>query len=106
MITDLPQLINEYSNLILAIENDENEDPLWHRFYQIQMAIYILNNQRRKLQMEEALEAYQRINRTWDDLNLYLKAPCFQVKNLDNLFKSIHIDLPNDCRYLMIVETK
>lgn len=92
MEVDLPDLINDYCNLILAIENDANQDPLWQRFYQIQMAIYILSRETDKLVLENSVKAYQKINRAWDNLNDYFSNSVFHINNIDNLFKTIRID--------------
>lgn len=95
MVSDIPNLIDEYSDLILAIENDENEDPLWQRFYQIQMAIYLLTHYQPSIHLSHARDAYHKIYKTWDDLNNYLSNPKIPVNNIDNLFKTIHIDFLN-----------
>lgn len=88
----LPQLLETYSNLILSVEDDENYDPLWLRFYQIQMASFILGSMDMDFSLKRAMTAYDRICSKWEELDSYLKSSCIPVCNYDNLFSSILID--------------
>lgn len=92
----LPEIINAYSKLILAIEEDVDDDPLWNRFYQIQMASYFLSKKNLEFRLAEAEHAYNRILNCWVELRDYLDNASFPINNIDNIFKSIDIDMPSD----------
>lgn len=91
----LPQLLELYSNLILSLEDDDNSDPLWQRFYQIQMASFILGSQSMDFCLKNALRAYSLISEKWDELEEDLDNSPFSVQNYDNIFKQVFIDFGN-----------
>lgn len=92
----IPTLLNSYSKLILAIMNDTDEDPLWRRFYQIQMTEYFLSKKDFKFEIEEAQDTYNLIVKTWTDLKKYIDKPTLPINNLDNIFKTVSISFPID----------
>lgn len=96
MQENIPTLLNTYSKLILAVMNDIDEDPLWRRFYQLQITEYLLSKKDFKFELDEAEKAYSLIVNTWTDLKGYLKAPVFPVNDIDNIFKSVLIEFPFD----------
>lgn len=88
----IPQLLEKFSNLILCLSQDENQDPLWQRFYQIQMASFILGSKTMQFEIEEAIRAYELISDKWDELEIFFEKTPFPVKNYDNIFKQVFID--------------
>jgi len=92
----IAHILNSYSKLILAIEDDCNFDPLWRRFYQIQMHMYLLSKKNFEFKIDEAEQVYDLIVRSWTDLKSYVDNPVFNISNIDNIFKNTIIDFPID----------
>ena len=91
-MSSLPDLLENYSNLILSVQDDENPDPLWHRFFRIQMAEFILSDRTMKFELENALRAYSMIHDKWCELEEYFETTSLPIRNYDNLFKQVFID--------------
>lgn len=96
MPENICRLLESYSNLILAVMDDEDTDPLWHRFYRIQMAQYLLGQENLQFDLEPAEVVYNLIQKNWEELKEYIDTSLLPVKNFDNLFKTISIDFPVD----------
>lgn len=94
-MSSLPALLEQYSNLILSVEDDDNNDPLWLRFYQIQMASFILGSKSVDLELQNALKAYDLILDAWQGLEETIEESIIPIKNYDNIFKEVFIDFWN-----------
>lgn len=89
-------MLENYSNLILAVMDDEDTDPLWHRFYRIQMAQYLLGQENLQFDLEPAEIVYNLILQNWEELKDYMDHSVLPVKDFDNVFKMVNIDFPVD----------
>ncbi len=85
------KLLYRFEMLILASEKDENTEPLWLRFYIIQMTFYIFINEKSCLSKDQVHEAYLKIKEEYNELKKFMKKNEFSIKNVDNLIKSIKI---------------
>lgn len=94
----IAELLDCYSRLVLAAVEDDHEDPLWERFYTIQMAGWILTRRNLHFVMQDAINAYSLISKTWEDLDRYMQNSLLPVKNFDNVFKMVRIpfDITSD----------
>lgn len=92
----LPAKLSVYSNLILSIMDDNDFDPLWLRFYQLQMGMYLLSKKNLEFHLHEAQHAYDLIAEAWTDLKTYIEKPIFPIADIDNIFKGVCIDFPTD----------
>ncbi len=90
------KILEDYSNLILAVMSDDDSDPLWHRFYRIQMAQYLLGQKNLQFDLEPVQIVYNLIQQNWAALKEYMDNSLLPVKNFDNVFKMISIDFPVD----------
>ncbi len=97
MPADLPERLAVYSNLVLAAMSDEDDDPLWQRFYRIQIASFFLSKKNLRFKLEEACRAYRMIVNRWCDVKTDIEDCDIPIRNIDNLFKTILIDYPYDC---------
>lgn len=96
MECSIQQLLDCYSKLVLAAVDDDNEDPLWYRFYTIQMAAWILTRKSLKFVLDDAISAYEKICISWDELDRYMQSSLLPVKNFDNVFKMVHVPFDID----------
>ena len=96
MPTSVCNLIENYSNLILAIMDDEDSDPLWHRFYRIQMANYLLGQDNFRFDLGPVTVVYNMISDSWLKLKDYMDNSSLPVRDFDNVFKMVTIDFPVD----------
>ena len=85
-------LIERFSNLILAIEDDEDFDPHWLCFYRIQMAYWILSRSGKCGDLAAALNVYEKIRESWKDVSSYIESGKFDIKDYRGLFGSIDLD--------------
>ncbi|MCR5761614.1 MAG: hypothetical protein K6F82_06475 [Sphaerochaetaceae bacterium] len=93
MKVTIPRLICEYSDLVLAVADDRNRDPVWERFYHIQMAMYLLSHaSNNSINLKDSVHAYHMIFNVWQDLEDWWGPSCCSLSDPDSLFKSIPID--------------
>lgn len=91
MKAGLCSLIEQYSNLILAIEDNEDFDPHWLCFYRIQMAFWIMSRMGRCSDLEHAHMVYNRIRLSWEDVSRYIRSGNTGISDIEGLFKSIDL---------------
>ena len=76
---------------------DEDKDPLWKRFYSIQMSSYLVSKKSLKISESEGDMIYDLIRDTWLDIKDYMEKSRFgPISNVDQWFKTIKIDFPVD----------
>ena len=92
MKSGLCSLIEYYSNLVLALEDDEDCRPEWLCFYRIQMAYWIFSRSGKCDDLSAALGVYQKIRDSWKDVSSYIESGKFDIKDFTGLFKSIDLD--------------
>ena len=81
--------------LIRAKDNDD--DPLWKRFYKIQMTSYLVSKRNLDVSAPEGDMVHDLIRDTWEELKKDMQTSQFgPVSNVDNWFKTIRIDFPID----------
>ena len=102
-MSDICAILESYSNLILAIMDDEDSDPLWHKFYRIQMANYLLGQKNLEFDLEPIFIVYNLIQQSWDELKEFLHDGKFPVRDFDSICKQINIDFPID-RFTQVSE--
>ena len=85
-------LIDRFSKLILAIEDDEDFDPHWLCFYRIQMAYWILSCSGRCSDLDAAHRVYEHIRLSWKEISDYMNSGKFDIANPEGLFKTIDLD--------------
>ena len=85
------RVIEQFEILVVCVENDNDTDPLWQRFYRIQMTMFIFNNPEMKASAGEIHNAYMVIKESYRSFQTYLKNPAFRIRNIDNLIKSISV---------------
>ncbi len=86
-------LIEKYSNLILALEDDNDFRPEWLCFYRIQMASWIMQMSGHCDNLTQVHEVYTRIKEAWCDVEAYLNEGKFNICNQTGLFKTIDLHL-------------
>lgn len=91
MNSSLPALLDCYTRLVLAVTDDDNKDPLWNRFYRIQMTSWILTRKHFNFVMEDALDAYDKIVESWNELENYMNHCLLPVRNFDSVFKMVKV---------------
>ena len=84
-------LIENYSNLILAIEDNNDSDPHWLCFYRIQMAYWIMSRMGRCSDLAMAHAAYSTIRLSWLEIRAYMNSGKFSICNADSFFKTIDL---------------
>ncbi len=91
-------LIEYYSNLILALEEDNDCSPDWLSFYRIQMASWIMKMSGHCDNMTQIHNVYTRIKEAWNDVDAYMKEGKFTISDEYGFFKSIdlHLEGKND----------
>lgn len=90
------ECIESYSNLILAIMNDSDKDPLWHSFYRIQMGSFILGQKNLRFKLSCACSAYKIIQQRWTKIKSVLSSYPIPVRNYEALFRQVVLIFPTD----------
>ncbi|MBR2281741.1 MAG: hypothetical protein IJ863_03855 [Spirochaetales bacterium] len=81
----------------LVRANDTDEDPLWQRFYRIQMCSYLIAKRNLSVTPPEGDMVHDLIRDTWTDVKDYMENSKFgPVSNVEKWFRTIHIDFPVD----------
>ncbi len=81
----------------LVRANDNDEDPMWHRFYRVQMCSYLITKRNLSVTPPEGDMVHDLIRDTWTDVREYMENSQFgPISNVDQWFKTIHIDFPVD----------
>ena len=81
--------------LVRAKDNDE--DPLWKRFYSIQMTSYLVSKRNLDVSAPEGDMVHDLIRDTWQDVKKSMQTSQFgPITNVDQWFKTIQIDFPID----------
>ena len=81
----------------LARAHDEDEDPLWKRFYRIQMTSYLIAKRNLEVSAPEGDMVHDLIRDCWADVKDYMENSKFgPISNVDQWFKTIRIDFPLD----------
>ena len=77
---------------------DNDEDPLWRRFYRIQMSSYLCCKKNLEVSAPEGDMVHDLIRGVWeDDVKDYMENSKFgPISNVDQWFKTIRIDFPVD----------
>jgi len=91
MTSGMCSLIERFSNLILAIEDDEDCNPHWLCYYRIQMAFWILSRSGKCGDLSSALDVYEKIRLSWNDVSSYIESGKFDIKDQQGLFKTIDL---------------
>ncbi|MBP5757626.1 MAG: hypothetical protein J6W39_08620 [Spirochaetales bacterium] len=81
--------------LVRAKDNDD--DPLWKRFYSIQMTSYLVSKRNLDVSAPEGDMVHDLIRDTWQEVKESMKtSPFGPISNVDQWFKTIRIDFPID----------
>ena len=81
----------------LARANDNDSDPLWKRFYNIQMCSYLISKKNLDVSEPEGDMVHDLIRDTWLEIKDYMENSAFgPVSNPDKWFRTIRIDFPVD----------
>ena len=81
--------------LVRAKDNDD--DPLWKRFYNIQMTSYLVSKRNLDVSAPEGDMVHDLIRDTWQSVKSSIQASQFgPISNVDQWFKTIRIDFPVD----------
>ena len=81
--------------LVRARDNDE--DPLWKRFYSIQMTSYLVSKRNLDVSAPEGDMVHDLIRDTWQEVKKSMQTSQFgPISNVDQWFKTIRIDFPID----------
>ena len=81
----------------LARANDNDDDPLWKKFYRTQMCCYLIAKKDLKVTEPEGDMVHDLIRDCWADVKDYMENSAFgPVSNVDQWFKTIRIDFPLD----------
>lgn len=81
--------------LVRAKDNDD--DPLWKRFYSIQMSSYLISKRNLEVSAPEGDMVHDLIRDTWQNLKDEIETSQFgPISNVDQWFKTIRIDFPVD----------
>ena len=81
--------------LVRAKDNDD--DPLWKRFYNIQMTSYLVSKRNLDVSAPEGDMVHDLIRDTWQSVKSSMQASQFgPISNVDQWFKTIRIDFPID----------
>ena len=77
--------------------HDDDEDPLWKRFYRIQMSSYLIAKRNLEVSAPEGDMVHDLIRDCWADVKDYMENSKFgPISNVDQWFKTISIDFPLD----------
>ena len=81
--------------LVRAKDNDD--DPLWKRFYNIQMTSYLVSKRNLNVSAPEGDMVHDLIRDTWQSVKTSMQTSQFgPISNVDQWFKTIRIDFPID----------
>ena len=81
----------------LVRAGDDDNDPMWIKFYEIQMSIYLLGKKNLEVTPPEGDMVHDLIKDVWTDVKAYMeKSPFGPIENVDQWFKTIQIDFPWD----------
>ena len=81
--------------LVRAKDNDD--DPLWKRFYNIQMTSYLVSKRNLDVSAPEGDMVHDLIRDTWQSVKTSMQTSQFgPISNVDQWFKTIRIDFPID----------
>ena len=81
--------------LVRAKDNDD--DPLWKRFYNIQMTSYLVSKRNLRVSAPEGDMVHDLIRDTWQEVKSSMQTSQFgPISNVDQWFKTIRIDFPID----------
>ena len=81
--------------LVRAKDNDD--DPLWKRFYNIQMISYLVSKRNLDVSAPEGDMVHDLIRDTWQSVKSSMQTSQFgPISNVDQWFKTIRIDFPID----------
>ena len=98
--------LEQYSNLILAIMNDEDPDPLWRSFYRIQMGSFILGQKNLCFTLQNACFAYEIIHNRWQEIKKILDSYPIPIKNYEAVFRQVILDFPTDRNTMSLKDTE
>lgn len=105
---EFDEVVRHLENLRCAMETlcrcfllrakDNDEDPLWLRFYRIQMSSYLCCKKNLEISAPEGDMVHDLIRCVWeDDVKDYMENSKFgPISNVDQWFKTIRIDFPVD----------
>ena len=90
--------IRVYRECFLMRAKDNDEDPLWRRFYRIQMSSYLCCKKNLEVSAPEGDMVHDLIRGVWeDDVKDYMENSKFgPVSNVEQWFRTIRIDFPVD----------
>ena len=81
----------------LVRANDNDDDPLWKRFYNIQMTSYLVSKRNLDVSAPEGDMVHDLIRDTWQSVKTSMQTSQFgPISNVDQWFKTIRIDFPID----------
>ena len=79
----------------LVRAGDSDTDPMWIKFYEIQMSIYLLGKKNLEVSPPEGDMVHDLIKDVWGEVKTYMqKSPFGPIENVDQWFKTIQIDFP------------
>ena len=90
--------MNMLCECFLVRARDMDEDPLWKKFYRIQMSSYLCAKRNLDVSAPEGDMVHDLIRGVWeDDVKDYMENSKFgPISNVDQWFKTIRIDFPVD----------
>ncbi len=81
----------------LVRAKDSDDDPMWHSFYHVQMCSYLISKRDLAVTPPEGDMVHDLIRDAWVDVRDYMENSQFgPVNNVEQWFKTIHIDFPVD----------
>ena len=105
---EFDEVVRHLENLRCAMETlcecfllrakDNDDDPLWRRFYRIQMSSYLCCKKNLEVSAPEGDMVHDLIRGIWeDDVKDYMENSKFgPISNVDQWFRTIRIDFPVD----------
>ena len=89
----LSKSLSMLCDCFLARAHDEDEDPLWKRFYRIQMSSYLIAKRNLEVSPPEGDMVHDLIRDSWAEVKDYMENSKFgPISNVDQWFKTIRID--------------
>ena len=97
-LENLRRAMETLCECFLARAKDYDKDPLWRRFYRIQMSSYLCCKKNLEVSAPEGDMVHDLIRGVWeDDVKDYMENSKFgPISNVDQWFKTIRIDFPVD----------
>ena len=93
----LSDAVSILCDCFLARANDMDSDPLWKRFYTVQMCSYLIAKKNLDVSEPEGDMVHDLIRDTWLDVKDYMENSKFgPVSNVEQWFRTIRIDFPVD----------